>query len=112
MASACALTVASSIFLLKWFQLFQPIGGVEASFTVCWERTADRSSPGRATTAKALLEKVVMSFSSTSVDLAPEPQVYNENHNRGLRFTRSTPGISTTPAYTPLIDPRDRRRPD
>jgi hypothetical protein len=37
MASACARTVASSIFRAKWFQLFQPIGGVAATCGDCAE---------------------------------------------------------------------------
>src|SRR5258708_5903565 len=34
-ASACARIVASSTLLWKWFQLFQPIGGVAAIFVAC-----------------------------------------------------------------------------
>src|SRR5260370_34714695 len=34
-ASACARIVASSTLLWKWFQLFQPIGGVAAMSMVC-----------------------------------------------------------------------------
>src|SRR5208283_5677171 len=37
MASAWARTVRASIFSAKWFQLFQPIGGVGARFCSCAE---------------------------------------------------------------------------
>src|SRR5262245_2724308 len=43
MASAWARMVASSICLLKWFQLFHPMGGVVASFTDCWPDTVSHA---------------------------------------------------------------------
>src|SRR5215472_4677961 len=57
MASAWARTMGSLTSLAKWFQLFQPIGGVAASFTFC-AAAMDDSSPEKASIAKESLTNV------------------------------------------------------
>src|SRR5215510_3577067 len=57
MASACARTIGSLTSLAKWFQLFQPIGGVAASFTFC-ATPIENSSPEKISIAKGRLPKM------------------------------------------------------
>src|SRR5215510_9835492 len=65
MASACARTIGSLTSLAKWFQLFQPIGGVGASFTFC-AALIENSSPEKIGIAKERLPKMFI-YSSTKL---------------------------------------------
>src|SRR5215471_14883089 len=66
MASACARTIGSLTSLAKWFQLFQPIGGVAARFTVC-AASVDSSNPEEVSAARKRLTKMCINSSTQAI---------------------------------------------
>ena len=67
MASAWARTVASSILASKWFQLFQPIGGVAAApGETAWAVTLMAA-------ASAVAASIARPFRNRFICVAPPP---------------------------------------